>query len=39
MNPLGFVFMILSLAFVWSLLLWCLRRVLTLPAEEDQSGG
>jgi hypothetical protein len=35
MEPLGWVFMILSLAFVWGLTGWCYFKILTAPAEEE----
>jgi hypothetical protein len=35
MQPLGWVFMILSLAFVWGLTGWCYFKILTAPAEEE----
>ncbi len=35
MEPLGWVFMILSLAFVWGLTGWCYFKILTAPAEKD----
>lgn len=31
MTALGWVFMITSLAFVWGLMIWCFRKVLTAP--------
>ncbi len=37
MTPLGVVFMVVSLVFVWGLLIWCLKRVLTAPTD-DHSG-
>ena len=45
MTFLGMVLMILSLAFVWGLAIWCYRRVLTAPPEDhivkppDSLGG
>lgn len=36
MRPEGWLFMILSLSFVWGLTGWCFYRVLTLPAEHDE---
>lgn len=36
MTPAGWIFMIVSLTFVWGLVIWCFRRVLTQeepPAE------
>lgn len=34
MTTLGWIFMCVSLAFVWGLCGWCFYRVLTAPAEE-----
>jgi hypothetical protein len=34
MTALGWVFMILSVGFVWVLTGWCFYRVLTLPPTE-----
>ena len=31
MTTLGWIFMLSSLTFVWSLTLWCFRKVLTAP--------
>jgi hypothetical protein len=45
MTPLGWLFLVVSLTFVWSLTIWCFRKVLTLPPEEsiekppDTLGG
>ena len=44
MEPLGWVFLTVSLAFVWGLTGWCFYRVLTFsdahPAEPpDKKGG
>jgi hypothetical protein len=36
MTALGWVFMILSVGFVWGLTGWCFYRVLTLPPEERE---
>jgi hypothetical protein len=33
MTTAGLVFMILSLAFVWGLALWCFRKVLGAPND------
>lgn len=33
----GWIFMLLSVGFVWSLTIWSFRRVLTLPPEDE--GG
>jgi len=35
MTPLGWIFMCCSLAFVWSLAIWCYRRVLGTPGDPD----
>lgn len=41
----GWALMIVSLAFVWTLVAWCFRRVLTAPADDhvvkppDSLGG
>jgi hypothetical protein len=29
----GWLFMVVSVAFVWGLTFWCFRRVLSAPAE------
>lgn len=34
MTPLGWVFLLTSLAFVWGLTIWCFYRVLTLKDIE-----
>jgi hypothetical protein len=34
MTPLGWVFLLGSVSFVWGLTIWCFYRVLTLPDEE-----
>lgn len=43
MTPLGWVFLICSLSFVWGLMFWCYHRVLTAPGEiekpPDMLGG
>jgi len=45
MTLAGLLFMVLSLAFVWGLTIWCFRKVLTAPAEDhvvkppDSLGG
>ncbi|HEX5758644.1 MAG TPA: hypothetical protein VF121_05580 [Thermoanaerobaculia bacterium] len=36
MTPLGWVFLIVSLTFVWGLTGWCFYRVLTAPREIEQ---
>lgn len=35
MTGLGWVFLIVSLTFVWALTLWCFYNVLNLPPEHD----
>jgi hypothetical protein len=43
MTPLGWVFLCLSLTFVWGLVGWCFFKVLTAPGEiekpPDLLGG
>ncbi len=43
MTPLGWIFLLLSLAFVWGLAGWCYVKVLTAPREiekpPDSLGG
>ena len=42
MTPLGWVFLLTSLAFVWSLTLWCFSKVLSLtddPTGSDREGA
>lgn len=34
MTTLGWIFMALSLAFVWGLCAWCFYRVLTAPSVD-----
>lgn len=36
MTALGWLFLILSLTFVWTLVVWCFRRV--LKVREDPPG-
>lgn len=33
MTILGWIFMAVSLAFVWGLTIWCFKRVLSFPEE------
>ena len=33
MTVLGWIFLVVSLAFVWTLTAWCFYRVLNLPAD------
>jgi hypothetical protein len=35
MKPEGWIFMIVSLAFVWGLTGWCYWKILTTPSRED----
>jgi len=35
----GWIWMVVSLVFVWSLTIWCYRRVLTSPQEEKVPPG
>lgn len=35
----GWIFMSISLTFVWSLAIWSYRRVLTSPEPTDQDQG
>jgi hypothetical protein len=35
----GWIWMIVSLAIVWSLALWCFRKVLITPKEEKAPPG
>lgn len=35
MKPEGWIFMIVSLVFVWGLTGWCYWKILTTPARED----
>ncbi len=43
MTPLGWMFLLGSLAFVWSLTIWCYKKALTAPREiekpPDLLGG
>lgn len=38
MTVAGGIFMLLSVGTVWTLTIWCFKRVLTLPAEKDNGG-
>jgi hypothetical protein len=31
LQPVGWIFMLASMAFVWGLALWCFKRVLSAP--------
>ena len=35
----GWITMLVSLALVWSFVIWCFRRVLTSPKEEKAPPG
>jgi hypothetical protein len=35
----GWITMVLSLSFVWFLVIWCFRRVLASPQEEKVPPG
>jgi len=37
MTALGWIFMFVSLGFVWGLAIWCFRKVLTAPEPDDQD--
>jgi hypothetical protein len=39
MKPLGWVFLIVSLGFVWGLMLWSFAKVLSLPPEGREEVG
>jgi amino acid permease len=39
MTPGGWIWMIVSLTFVWGLTFWCYRRVLASPQEEKTPVG
>ncbi|HEX9750533.1 MAG TPA: hypothetical protein VGB22_04475 [candidate division Zixibacteria bacterium] len=34
MTALGWVFLTLSMIFVWGLVIWCYAKVFTIPEEE-----
>jgi hypothetical protein len=38
MKPFGWIFLILSLGFVWGLAAWCYYQVLTLPEKESDPS-
>jgi hypothetical protein len=38
MTPLGWIFMTISLLFVWGLTGWCFYKVLTAPREPSGSS-
>ena len=37
MTPLGWVFLIVSLTFVWGLMVWSYAKVLSLPPEAREE--
>lgn len=37
MTTLGWIFMIASLSFVWGLVLWCYKKVLSAPVPPPQQ--
>jgi hypothetical protein len=37
MTPLGWLFLILSLAFVWGLTIWCYVKILNLPTPPPEE--
>ncbi len=37
MTPMGWIFMLASLAFVWGLTLWCFARVLAAPEPPPEQ--
>jgi hypothetical protein len=39
MTTAGWIMMILSLAFVWSLVIWCYRKILRSPQKEEVPPG
>lgn len=38
MTPLGWIFMLTSLVFVWGLTLWCFRQVLSAPEPPPEQA-
>ena len=38
MEPLGWIFMIASLSFVWGLTIWCFYRVLNAPEAPPEPA-
>lgn len=36
MTPLGWIFLLVSTAFVWGLAAWCYYKVLTVPGEIER---
>ena len=39
MTTAGWIMMIISLAFVWSLVIWCYKRILSSPQKEEVPPG
>ena len=39
MTTLGWIFMTVSLTFVWTGTIWCYRRILASPQEEKAPSG
>ena len=37
MTAFGWIFMLTSVGAVWTLVIWCFRRVLTLPPDKDRE--
>jgi hypothetical protein len=38
LQPIGWIFLIVSVGFVAGLVIWCFSRVLSLPPESNDSG-
>jgi hypothetical protein len=39
MTPAGWVFLLVSLGFVWGLAIWCFRKVFTLEDPEPRAAS
>ena len=39
MTTLGWIFMTVSLTFVWAGTIWCYKRILSTPQEEKAPSG
>jgi hypothetical protein len=37
MTTVGWIFMLVSLSFVWGLIAWCYSRILRLPPEMETA--
>lgn len=37
MEPLGWIFMLCSLAFVWGLVTWCFLKILRAPPADEST--